>query len=437
MKNRGDPSSPIFYLWENAPAGHPLRSHPNVVPFIRPIVTTTTTTEQMVTLTLAAAIAVGADKHGVDFPLFIQNAATGKWGPSGPQTSGLDSLSSPSPHTPTPSQSSMFVANGIADVSARMTTWFGAVRDAFNAAGIPAPRAAFWDDEEVAGFGVGGAFVEDAIVGRTVAIATDTGSWVPSLADARAGSQSVCPGLRNGDANLTLTAWNAARIAASVTYDGTKSSFSIENTAFRNWMRRYARYSWILNQCVYAPARATWPGIETGNYNDYCADGAKPLAESFNARFAASAARNFASVHVPVLYQPQLANLAAAGLAQYGDDKSTELRQFIRTGRTACSMATDATERAKPVIPWLQAPGLPITAHDAYVPTVDDMVSVMVWMCRTFGDSRFAIFNAPNYTSWDDLLVCVNATLSKLRRPFRSGRLVGGRVPKWRSNQWL
>lgn len=416
MKNRGDPSSPIFYLWENPPVGHPLRDHPNVVPFIRPLVGTTTTTEQAVDLTVAAALAVGADKHGVDFPLFIQNSTTGRFGPSGPQSSGLDALVSPSPHTPTPSQSSMFVANGIASVSARMEEWFEAIRDEFNALGIPAPRAAFWDDEEVIGFGVGGAWVGNAIVGRTDAISSDTGAWVPSLADARASTEIVCPGLRNGDAALTLSAWNTARTAASITYDGTKYPFATENTAFRNWIGRYARYSWIIDQCIYQPARATWPGIETGNYNDFCADGAKPGPDSFNPRFTQSQARNFGSVHMPVLYQPKLDNLATAGLAQYGDNKSDELRQFIWSGRDACAMATDATELAKPVISWLQAPGQPIGGHDTYVPTVDDMTSVMVHMTRRYNDSRFAIFNATGFTAWDDLLLCVNATLAQTRR---------------------
>lgn len=416
MKNRGDPTSPVFYLWENPPVGHPLRSHPNVVPFIRPVVGTTTTTQQAVAATVAAALAVGADKHGIDFPLFIQNATTGRFGPSGPQSSGLDALVSPSPHTPTPSQSSMFVANGITSVSARMTTWFAAIRDEFNALGIPAPRAVFWDDEEVPGFGVGGAWVSDAIVGRTDAIASDTGSWVPSLAAARASTEIVCPGLRNGDSGLTLSAWNAARIAAGITYDGTKYPFATENIAFRNWIGRYARYSWIVNQCVYQPARAAWPGIETGNYNDFVADGAKPGPDPFNAAFTQSAARNFGSVHMPVLYQPKLDNLATAGLAQYGDNKSDALREFVAQGRAACAMATDATERAKPVVSWLQAPGQPIALHDAYSPTVTDVASIMVRMCRTFGDSRFAVFNATGYAAWDDLYDCVLAVMAQTRR---------------------
>ena len=405
------PDQPRFYLWDTPPQDHPLWSNPAAFPLIRFIVGPSTTTEQVVAGVRNAAIAAGADRAS-GFPLFIQNSTTGKWGPSGPQSSGLDALVSPSPHTPVPAQASMFNENGIAVVRARMLEWFEAIKNDFNARGIPLPTFMNWDDEEVIGFGSGNAFVTNTIVGRTDAVNSDTGAWFPSLSDSRASTEIICPGENEGDNDLTLLDWESLRTAGGIPVTTNQYPFVGNNATFRRWLARYSQYSWILNQCLYQPARMIFGvGTETGNYND-AASAAPGIPDSFNPTFPTNYRRNFGSVHCPVLYAPNRTNLALSSYADYPDDPEREHIELALACRAAIA-AAPGLERFKPVVAWYQKPGATLS-WTTFTPGVSTQARLVSLMANQYGDSRFNLWGTT--TQFDETQEMIGEVYNQVRR---------------------
>jgi hypothetical protein len=409
------PDRVTFYTWERPPDGHPAAADPQIRPIIRYEVNPATTTIDVVNGVTAIAQGL-AYVEQPEYPLFIQNSTRGRWGFAGFQSGNLDSLTSPSPHVPVPSQASMFSQNNIANARSRMSTWFAAIKDSFDAASIPAPKMLLWDDEEEMGYGYGeeggaGGFGRPGwttayYVGRNDVITSDTGIWRPSLNDPRASSQIVVCGRLNGESDMTLAQWEAARIAAGVTYDTSLYPFSGVNGTFVQWLDRHARWSWAIDQMVYQPGRSVWPGIETANYEDAITSANTRLF--FQPANLTGRWRNFGSHHSAVLYSPNLVRLDDAGLRVHPLDDQAEYRTWMASQRDAYQQGQteQAAEYHKAHVDWYQVPGSVLT--DSYVPTLEDVAQSIARNARWYGDSRVALWGNPGEFDWDVILALKN-----------------------------
>lgn len=398
----GTPDRMTFHTWAAPPANHPILSNLQCRPILRVQIDQTTTPTACAAALLALAQQIGADRFGGPaYSLFVQNLGS-KWGPTrGPLSAGLDALASPTPHAPVPAAASMFTTNGRAASLATFRAYFAAIKSAFDAASMPLPARLAQDDEDVDGAGYGNAFVPARIVGRADASAVPVGIWQPSLNDARAQTEIVTPGLRVGDADMTLDAWERARLQAGITFDPVGFEY-IQNAAFRDWFNVFSRYSWCVAQTAYAAAREHFAGIVCSNYGS-CIGNAN-TRDFFNPRFMSGQRRTFDDALAPVLYSPNLNNLAAAGL-QTTLDPSAQYRAWVIGQREqhAAAMLSEHASNHKPHVCWVQLPGQPLT--NAHTPSVEDVAQAIAGL-SALGDSDVHIWADPsvwNAGGWDSL----------------------------------
>lgn len=374
-------SDATLYVWDRSNPAYNWPGHPSVAQIVRPdpLIGTTDTAAQAAAKIIAGIVPGAASgSNARRWALFAQNLVNARFGPMGPQSKGLDPITS---STVTPPEASLFVSNGIPATIAWVREVMLLVRAELRTRGLPDPAWYFDDDEEVPGFGTS-PWVTAPLVGTG-------GLWNPSVAATQAGepSAAVVPFMRMG-------LLEAARSADGITYNNALTEFDNANKGLHNYLRRYNRLGFIKHLCVFQVLREIFPEIQVLAYDECAALHTNPVTQPIAGWATQSSDNIYGDVHSPWLYPANpndpthAAQIASLGAQTYYRNWCIDMRQRIKDGPLGSIRCA----------PWLFVPSEEVTwpgaSGPSYVPTVQDQFYVIRELFNRFGDREFLLWSA-------------------------------------------
>jgi hypothetical protein len=405
--------SPIFYTYNRAESafsgGIDFASSPSVIPKVHfSFGDASTDVNALAAAVVAEAILCGYSGRQQPYGAFwIQHATYHPDNTRRLLTDAADTIASPSPHTPSPVNSNLFTANGVATQAATNQDYLTAIASAFDAAGLPQPRYSLLDEEE-----------QESHMGAAASNTAGTagGYWTPSLNDARASTEPIVPG-------YTMQALNTRRLTLGYTYDDTKSQFSTQNATFNTeFAGSIPFYSYALLRAHGLAWKEAFPLSQWGNYNTYCADNAAyKYRDPQNPIYNYPLWSNYADFHMPLLYPPNYTNAQAQGFVRSGESQKD---YWIRSAVEHVEACAESSEHHKKIIPTIWAPGYTVNGLAITTEATLELVN-QVW--ARFGVYEWSVFdgNSPiPSASAANIVELARRHQDYVRHGLRGGRVV-------------
>lgn len=405
----------------------PVNQHPQFIPIVHigPIDSTTSNT-QIVTMFEDQMYKCGASGHS-SCPMMVQNLGWGKYRRRGPTGCGFD------PALPNTGQKPVDISGGyvnLATVEANQDASNVYLLIKYLAANHGTDFPIVVHDNESDYFSLTSVNPDS---GQWMG--TDGGAvgfWNAMIADSRKSSVIVAPDPDNASSpGITMEQFEAARIAAGVSFDNTKSYYDDANKDFARFLTKYDVRHWTQYKGTGAIVKNYWPDALAVHYNTYAgylpAPSGAPewadsiLAETGNPFYALRIPYNTWDVNSPALYLPWTDHWGHNALRAWLG-KSDDYNGYVPLWTGTVAARSKEALPDVPFIPWVQIPGVSLQGGPVQT------VAIFVEQCKALwltGCDRVFPFPEPSTpqqsADLDTAITLLNEWIDSLSPPDTGG----------------